>query len=31
VEDLSPLLGRSRIFSMNDIKYLETLLKEKVD
>ncbi|SRR6266498_5970582 len=32
VEDLSPLgPGRSRILTTNDIKYLESLLKEKVD
>jgi transposase len=26
-----PLLGRSRIFNSNDLKYFEVLLKEKVD
>ena len=31
VEDLPPLLGRSRILTANDIKYLEGLLKERVD
>ncbi len=31
VEDLSPSLGQSRILKVNDIKYLESLLKEKVD
>ena len=32
VEDLSSLgRGRSRIFTVDDIKYLENLLKEKVD
>ena len=31
VEDLSPLLGRSRMLKVDDIKYLENLLKEKVD
>ncbi len=31
VKDLPPLLGCSRILSMNDVKYLEILLKEKVD
>src|SRR5438045_1907858 len=32
VEDLLPLeLGRSRIFKVEDTKYLESLLKEKVN
>jgi transposase len=31
VENLSLSLGRSRILEVNDIKYLESLLKEKVD
>jgi len=32
VEDLQPsAAGRSRILSINDMKYLETLLKEKID
>jgi transposase len=32
VEDLSSLgSGRSRIFTVDDIKYLENLLKEKID
>ena len=31
VEDLTPLSGRARILTANDIKYLESLLKEKVD
>ncbi|GBB98259.1 hypothetical protein RclHR1_31830002 [Rhizophagus clarus] len=30
VEDLSHLRGRSRIFSVDDTKYLENLLKEKL-
>jgi transposase len=31
VESLPSLYGRPRIFSCDDMKYLETLLKEKVD
>src|SRR5438045_4193229 len=31
VEELPSLLGRSRILTINDIKYLQTLLKEKLD
>ena len=31
VEDLSQLGGRPRILSADDIKYLENLLKEKID
>ena len=31
VEDLSQLGGRSRLLSADDIKYLEELLKEKID
>ena len=31
VEDLSLPSGRSRVFNINDMKYLENLLKEKVD
>jgi transposase len=31
VEDLSHLRGRSRILSADDTKYLENLLKEKID
>ena len=31
VEDFSLSLGRSRILKVDDIKYLENLLKEKVD
>ena len=31
VKDLPSLLRHSRILSMNDVKFLETLLKEKVD
>ncbi len=31
VENLLPSLRRSRILKVNDIKYLESLLKEKVD
>jgi transposase len=31
IESLLSLRGRSRIFGSDDMKYLETLLKEKVD
>ena len=31
IENLLSLRGRPRIFRSNDMKYLETLLKEKVD
>jgi transposase len=31
VEDLTPSLGRTRILKVDDMKYLENLLKEKVD
>jgi len=31
VEDLSQIGGRSRLLSADDIKYLEELLKEKID
>ena len=31
IEDLPSLCGRPRIFGCDDMKYLETLLKEKVD
>jgi transposase len=31
VEELSQLGGRSRILSPDDVKYLENLLKEKID
>ena len=31
VEDLSQLGGRPRILSADDIKYLENLLREKID
>jgi transposase len=31
VEDLLSLLGRSRLLNIDDIKYLKTLMKERLD